>query len=165
MVAEMDIPPNQVMRLVQMNLLQRVLDSETIWLCVSCLTCTTRCPQEVDPAGVIDVARELAANSDHVKSSQYRVYLFQKIFLDNIRKYGRVHEVELIGQFKTFGFLKDFNVPLAMKDSLLAPKLMQRGKFHPFGENVRDRGIVQRIFDRCKPESLPSAATGEESHS
>jgi len=51
--------------------------------------------------------------------------------------------------FKTLGFLKDFSVPLLMKDALLAPKLMQRGKFHPVGEKVRDRAVVKRIFDRC----------------
>ena len=39
-----DLTPNQVMRSVQFND-ERVLESKTIWLCASCQTCTTRCPQ------------------------------------------------------------------------------------------------------------------------
>ena len=36
-----------------------------------------------------------------------------------------------------------------MKDSFLAPKLMQRGKLHFGGQRVKDRALVGRIFDRC----------------
>ncbi|GAH24771.1 unnamed protein product, partial [marine sediment metagenome] len=30
------------------------LESETPWLCASCQTCTTRCPQGLDIAGIMD---------------------------------------------------------------------------------------------------------------
>jgi len=60
-----------------------------------------------------------------------------------------VNEIEMMVLFKTMAFMKDFNVPLLMKDSFLAPKLMQRGKFHMVGEKVKDRAVVKRIFDRC----------------
>jgi len=146
----MDIVPNQILRLVQANLLEKARNCLAIWTCLACQTCTARCPQDVDCAGVIDAVRHQAVARGIVPEKQQRVFLFQRAFLDNIRKNGRVSEVELIAQFKRQAFFKDFNVPLAMKDALLAPKLMQRGKFHLVGEKVRDRGVVRRIFDKCE---------------
>lgn len=80
---------------------------------------------------------------------QKRTVIFQKAFLNNIRRNGRLNELELVGFFKTGAFLKDLSVPFLFKDSLLAPKMMSRGKFHLLGEKVNDRDLVRRIFDRC----------------
>ncbi|MFL7807317.1 MAG: 4Fe-4S dicluster domain-containing protein, partial [Anaerolineae bacterium] len=44
---EMDYPPHQVIRGVQMGMRDLVLASSTIWLCAACETCSTRCPQDV----------------------------------------------------------------------------------------------------------------------
>jgi len=149
-VAEMmDVMPNQILLWVQSGHLDKALRCDAIWYCVSCQLCTTRCPKLVDCAGVIDVLRQLAAEQGITAPHQQRIVAFQRAFLENIRRNGRLNEVELIAEFKTRAFLKDFNVPLLMKDSLLAPKLMQRSKFHVIGEKVKDRGVVKRIFERC----------------
>jgi len=146
---QMDMMPNQIVRLAQLGEIERAIHCLAIWSCVSCQTCTARCPQSVDCAGILDIVRQTAAEQGAIPPERRRIYLFQKAFLDNVRKFGRVNEVELIRQFKTGAFLKDFNVPLLMKDAMLAPKLMQRGKFHFRGEKVKDRAVVKRIFDRC----------------
>jgi len=75
--------------------------------------------------------------------------LFQLAFLQNIRRFGRLNELELIRLFKTSAFLKDLNLPLLFKDALLAPELLKRRKLHFKGETVRDRKVVARIFQRC----------------
>ena len=159
MAERMDVMPNQVVRLVQLGELDRATRCLAVWYCVSCQTCTARCPQSVDCAGILDGVRQMAVENGVVPPEQRRVYLFQKAFLDNIRKNGRVNEVELIGQFKTVAFMKDFNVPLLLKDAFLAPKLMQRSKFHLAGEKVKDRGVVRRIFDRCMQQGTKQLQT------
>jgi heterodisulfide reductase subunit C len=47
--------------MAQLGLKDRVLRSDTLWLCASCFTCTDRCPQDVEVASVIRVLRNLAA--------------------------------------------------------------------------------------------------------
>ncbi|MCP5000544.1 MAG: 4Fe-4S dicluster domain-containing protein, partial [Hyphomicrobiales bacterium] len=47
MADQFDLSPHQIMRSVQLNDIS-VLDSKSIWLCVSCYTCATRCPQKID---------------------------------------------------------------------------------------------------------------------
>ena len=148
----MDLLPHQILRLLQLGHRDRAVKSEAIWQCVSCQTCTTRCPQSVDCAGAMDELREQAVRQGVAAPRQRRTWLFQQAFLNNIRRNGRLNELELIGSFKTSAFLGDLDVPALFKDSLLAPKLIRRRKFHFRGEKVRDRAVVRRIFERCQPE-------------
>lgn len=148
-VERMDILPNQLLRLLQLGRLDKALAAGAIWECVSCQTCTTRCPKSVDCAGVMDALRQLSIEHNVASPAQRRTILFQQAFLDNIRRNGRLAEIDLVRNFKTQGFLGDLNVPLLFKDSLLAPQLLRRGKLHLRSRRVKDRKLVGRIFARC----------------
>lgn len=58
--------PRQIIRMAQLGLKERVLQSDTLWLCAACFTCTDRCPQDVEVASVIRVLRNLAAEQGYV---------------------------------------------------------------------------------------------------
>lgn len=58
--------PRQIIRMTQLGLKERVLNSDTLWLCAACFTCTDRCPQDVEVASVIRVLRNLAAEKGMV---------------------------------------------------------------------------------------------------
>ena len=53
--------PRTIIRMAQLGLKERILKSDTLWLCAACFTCTDRCPQDVEVASVIRVLRNLAA--------------------------------------------------------------------------------------------------------
>ncbi len=67
-VGQMDILPNQIIRLAQLGLKDRLLQSRAIWICESCMTCNTRCPKGIDIAEVIETLRQLLLRKriDHV---------------------------------------------------------------------------------------------------
>src|SRR5512135_3886722 len=112
-VAErMTTTPNQLVRLVQLGRAETAASARAIWECVSCQTCTTRCPKSVDCAGLMDALRQIAYESGLAPAPARRTVLFQKAFLQNIRRNGRLNELELIAAFKTRGFLGDLSVPL-----------------------------------------------------
>ena len=52
--------PRTLIHMAQLGLRDRVLKSDTLWLCAACFTCTDRCPQDVEVASVIRVFRNLA---------------------------------------------------------------------------------------------------------
>jgi heterodisulfide reductase subunit C len=58
--------PRQIIRMAQIGLKEKVLSSDTLWLCASCFTCTDRCPQDVEVASVIRVLKNLAAQQGHI---------------------------------------------------------------------------------------------------
>jgi heterodisulfide reductase subunit C len=57
--SEMDLLPNQVIRLVQMGLDDEVRRSKTLFLCASCFTCQSRCPKGIDMAHVMEAVRHV----------------------------------------------------------------------------------------------------------
>jgi heterodisulfide reductase subunit C len=58
-VAAMDILPSQALRMAQLGM-EEVLQSKTIWICASCLTCSTRCPKGVDLPRLMEALRQIA---------------------------------------------------------------------------------------------------------
>jgi heterodisulfide reductase subunit C len=68
-VSQMDILPNQIIRLAQLGLKDELLASRSIWICASCMTCNVRCPKGINIAEVIEALRQilLRKREDHVK--------------------------------------------------------------------------------------------------
>ena len=57
--AVMDLLPNQVIHKIQMGD-DSVLDTNTFWICSSCLICSARCPKGIDIAKVMESLREIS---------------------------------------------------------------------------------------------------------
>jgi heterodisulfide reductase subunit C len=91
MVSEMDVTPSTLMRLVQLGQ-KNVLESKTIELCVSCFTCTVRCPRGLDLAKVAEALRQikLRKNIDFIRigdiSKEEMSRLPQIALVSNFRK-------------------------------------------------------------------------------
>jgi heterodisulfide reductase subunit C len=68
--AEMDLLPNQIIRLVQLGQEEAVMAAESPWICASCFTCFVRCPKGVDIAKIMEAVRLLhlreQAHGDYV---------------------------------------------------------------------------------------------------
>ena len=56
---EMDLLPNQIIRMVQMGQREEVNRSKTLTLCASCFTCHSRCPKGIDIAKLMEAIRLL----------------------------------------------------------------------------------------------------------
>jgi heterodisulfide reductase subunit C len=140
----MDILPNQVIRMVQFGLRDRVLSSKTIWICASCYTCSVRCPNGIDIAKVMDVLRHIALRSE-IKPADRNIPIFHSVFLDTIKSRGRIHELSLIWQYKNK--TRDF-----MKDAALGWKLMRKGKIKLLPSKFGGARGLRDIFDRYEKE-------------
>ncbi len=70
MAAHMDILPNQMIRMAQLGMRDQLLAAKSIWMCVSCLTCNSRCPKNIRIAEVIESLRlsvlRTAKRDDHL---------------------------------------------------------------------------------------------------
>ena len=68
-ISLMDLSPNQVIRSIQIGDVEAALNSNTIWICATCFTCTVRCPKGVDLAKLMEALRQikLRKNIDHTK--------------------------------------------------------------------------------------------------
>ena len=80
-VEAMDILPNQIIRLAQLGLEDELLNSKTIWLCASCITCTSRCPKGVDVARIMEALRAiiLRKGKDKVSPSELSSEILKEV--------------------------------------------------------------------------------------
>lgn len=138
----MEQPPNRTIRLLHLGEVEQVLAGRSIWYCASCETCTTRCPNGVDPAAVMDALRQLWWRR-RGSSEEKSVQLANRLFLDNIRSFGRQHELRL-------GALFNLKSGQLFKDAALAPKLLARGKLKMRQAKTRNVAEVARIFARIE---------------
>jgi heterodisulfide reductase subunit C len=92
---EMDLFPDQIIRLAVLGQRAEILQSKTIWICASCETCSTRCPNGIRIAELMDYFKEMAVRSG-VPTALPRISGFHKAFLENIRFTGRVFEGALL---------------------------------------------------------------------
>ena len=58
-IREMDIKPHQFVSYVLNDEIEALMQSESLWKCLSCFACVERCPRDVKPGKLIDAARQL----------------------------------------------------------------------------------------------------------
>ena len=143
---EMDYPPSRVMRMLQTNETENyreILSSESIWLCVSCQNCLSRCPMEIDIPHLMDYLREKALLEKTVNKKSKNILSFHRAFLDSVKYTGRLYEIGLIADYKirTFNILQDIDV---------APKMFAKGKLPLKPEMVKNKKQINVIFNKAK---------------
>jgi heterodisulfide reductase subunit B2 len=125
----MDVAPHQVMRSVQLDRKDPVLASKTIWICASCQTCVTRCPQQLDLPRIMD-SLKMMAKERGVKSPVPSVSAFNESTMRWIGWTGRSYEPGLIAEMNLRG-------KHLTKDIGLGLKLIARGKLKLLPDRVR----------------------------
>jgi heterodisulfide reductase subunit C len=147
---EMEYPPSYVMRMLQTGdpvLEEKILRSFTIWVCLTCEMCYSRCPMSIDIPKMMDFLREKSLKEGKANPKAKKIIAFHKSFLDSIRTTGRLYEIGLLVDYKA----RTFKV---MQDMALAPKMLLRGKLHIFPELIKDRAGVSSIFSKANKKNI-----------
>ncbi|MBU4370575.1 MAG: 4Fe-4S dicluster domain-containing protein [Proteobacteria bacterium] len=142
MTQAMEHNPNRVIKMIQMGRREAVLNSATIWLCVSCETCITRCPNEVDIARMMDVLRQMAIETG-VGAKEKNILKFHEAFLANIRRGGRINEPSLMVEYK----LKSGDL---FSDMAMGLDMFMKGKLSLISPRTKDMESVRRIFEKTR---------------
>jgi len=69
--------PNRIVKMAYFGYIDELINSEVIWYCTQCFTCTERCPMHVAPADVIIALRNVA--SKNLKTHQAWVRMAKNI--------------------------------------------------------------------------------------
>jgi len=136
-----DMGPNKVVRFVQLGLYDEALKSNMIWLCASCITCTTRCPKNFEIAAIMDVLRQMALKRGF--TTDKKVYKFHKSFNKMIKKHGRSYELGLMVDYKFSGvnFFQDVEN---------APAFFLKRKIELMPHKPKNPAVFKRIFDKVE---------------
>lgn len=135
---EYDLQVSQVMRAVQTGNKEMTLSAGSLWLCVSCSTCTTRCPNNIDVARVMDTLRHMAMREG---KKRYVMHSFWDSFLRTVRYCGRTYELGVMAMFMA-------RTGRVFTDVDLVPKVLPKGKLPFVPHAIKGRAEVGRIFKR-----------------
>jgi heterodisulfide reductase subunit B len=135
-----DLAPNQVMRAAQLGLDDLALNAKTPWLCAGCQTCTTRCPQGIDVARVMDfMAHEALARGLPARVPE--AALFNKVFLRNVNILGRAYELGLMAEL-------NLRTGQPFKDAGMGLEMIRKGKIRLAPEFIRPPRHARRMAAR-----------------
>lgn len=123
---EMDYSPRQLVRMVLLGLRKEVLNSNTIWLCTTCFSCSVRCPRGIHPTELMETLKPIAI-AEGVKNKNTK---FDNVFSDVIKKNGRASEFLLISKY-----------------SLTEPGMIKQV---PFGMSLFSKGKLSLSSDKME---------------
>jgi heterodisulfide reductase subunit B len=127
--AYFDLKPHQVLRACQFGQADLVLNSRTISICAACETCSTRCPQGIDIARIMDEL-EIMAKEMGIKAKAPTVPMFYASANRTINWFGRMWELGLMAELyiREF-FARQLDFQQVFKYDLpLAFKMLRSGK-------------------------------------
>ena len=145
----MDYHPHQIIRMVQLGLKEEISKSTSIWVCASCETCFTRCPNEIDIPKLMDYLKQWILSKGE-KPVEKTVALFHKAFLNNIRKFGRIHETTLMRDFviSTAIAEKRINLKDMLRNLKLGLQMLKRGRLAFVPSKTGGKDKVRNIFEK-----------------
>jgi heterodisulfide reductase subunit B len=137
-----DYTPNEVMRLVQIGDHETVLNAKTPWLCAACLTCSTRCPQGLDIARIMETLTQVATERG-IKPKVPEVALFNKVFLKDADIFGRVYELGMMGSMYLISSVVARDPRKMFADIDLAVEMLRKAKIS-----------ILPSFSRARPDKV-----------
>ena len=135
----MDYGPREVIAAFRAGMIDRVVKSNTIWLCTSCYYCTVRCPAGIKITDLMYELKRMAIKYDLTPKTSKNPAM-TKIFIDSVHKHGRNHEVELMAKYM---LTKDWSLPF--KFWQLGLKLFVGGRLPLMAKDIRGREELEKI--------------------
>jgi heterodisulfide reductase subunit C len=143
----MEYKPREIVGLFRAEMLDKVLRSNTVWMCASCYYCAVRCPSGIKLADIMYVLRSLAIKHGLFRREEAYPAL-ARMFAGVVDRYGRNAETEMLTRY----YLSRKN-PFGMAKQLgLALKMLRRGRLPLLPKAIRGQRDLEKIMARLKQE-------------
>jgi heterodisulfide reductase subunit C len=136
----MDFTPRRVIAMVREGFKEEALNSQTIWLCASCYSCTVQCPRQIHITDVMyTLKREAIARG--VFPKRYPIPVLARGFYENVRRDGRNSETWLLVKL----YLRTSLVKM-FGQSGLGLNLLRKGRLSLLRDRIRGREGLRRLI-------------------
>ena len=141
--ADMQYTPRTLFAMINADQREEVLSSNTMWCCVSCYFCTTRCPQDIPITEIMYALKRLAIRDGLAKDTDAPA--LARTFTSLLDRYGRSFELGLASRFYLF------NKPLAMlRMGPLGLSMFTRGRMSLVPTRIRQIDQLQAIINKAR---------------
>ncbi len=141
--ADMQYTPRTLFAMINANKREEVLSANTMWCCVSCYFCTTRCPQQIPITDIMYTLKRMAIRDKLARETDAPA--LAKTFTDYVERYGRSWELGLASRFyllnKPFAMLK--MVPMGLS-------MFTRGRMGLLPTRIKKLDQLQAIIKKAR---------------
>ena len=141
--ADMEYTPRTLIAMINGGDRNAVLAANTMWACVSCYLCTTRCPQEIPITDIIYSLKRMSIAERRYKGTDAPA--LAKTFTDFVYWFGRSYEAGLATGYhllhRPWGMVK--MMPMGMQ-------IFFKGRMAILPTKIRQVGQLQAIINKAK---------------
>lgn len=153
--AYMEQTPRRLIAMTRAGMKDDVLGGTSIWVCASCYACTAACPKEIPITEIVYALKRMAVR-ERTFPRRFATPILAREFVGSVDRFGRNTESRLALSL----YLRTRPL-LLLKDGLLAPRLMRRGRMSLARESIRRRAELRRLLRAAAtPSSRASGAGG-----
>ena len=139
----MDYTPRTLFALINAGQRDRVLKSNTMWCCVSCYACTSRCPQKIPITDIMYTLKRMSLREGLATGTDAPA--LARTFTSLLDKYGRSFEFGLASRYYLF------NRPLAMlKMGPLGLSMFTKGRMSLIPTRIRQLDQLQAMINKAR---------------
>lgn len=144
--ADMDHTPRALFALINAEMMEETLRSNTPWYCVSCYYCMVRCPQGVHITDLMYTLKRFSIQEGlYRKSSASAAPGFSQTFINYVEEYGRSFELGLATRYHLTHHPLD-----AMKMAPFGWGMMKRGRLNLTPSKIKDIDGLKAILSKAK---------------
>ena len=133
----MDYTPREIIAALRAGMLDRVINSNTVWMCSSCYGCTVRCPAGIKLMDVMQHLKSLGIKYGLIPKGMTAPAL-KKAFVAEVQANGRNSEMGLMRRFYT-----STNPLNGLANLPMALSLFRRGRLSPIASKTSRDGRRQ----------------------
>jgi heterodisulfide reductase subunit C len=141
--ADMEYTPRAIFALINAGERDKVLAANTMWACVSCYFCTSRCPQNIPITDVMYALKRLSIREHRFKNTDAPI--LAKTFTDLVERFGRSYEAGLA----TFYHLLHRPIGL-VKMGPMGAQIFFRGRMGILPTKIKQVEQLQAIIKKAK---------------
>jgi len=137
----MEYTPREIIAALRAGILERVLKSNTVWLCSSCYSCTVRCPAGIKFTDVMYELKRLGGKYGYVDRKSTTAQM-ARAFCRTVDRWGKNAECELLARY----YLAT-NPFKALGQMILGIKMILKGRFPLYPHRIRGRKSLRKMID------------------
>jgi heterodisulfide reductase subunit C len=153
---ETGVTPDRLIRMIIFGDRDEALNNLLVWRCVSCYTCGTRCPNNIQTARINETLKQMSKEA-HSEPLLPKVAAFHNAFMKSASHFGRFNEAEFMGlyeldisaqaakrgKWKTiFGEIRD--------TSRLGLSMMRKRRMHFGLSKIRKLSEVKELYNQAR---------------
>jgi len=149
---EIGFTPDRLIRMVITGNRKAALENALVWQCVSCYTCGTRCPNNIQMGRVTETLKKMSREDNLVPMSPTIAY-FHDSFITGCTRWGRVNEIQFMGAYEIKHMAKNLMSlkfkavwkEIRQQSSLMSAMIKQR-RLHLKLQTAKGRNEVRSFY-------------------